>query len=218
MRIIMDAGSTHGGDIELIKNLIDFACDISADVKLQMLEESQCRSGNIPFDHDQLPRIIDYGRKKSVNVFASCWSLDNMYTLRAAGATSVKFSYSSNPNPNMIAYAANEFYEVIYSCDHLSRRIHSKNQKNLLCIPQYPVYSKLDFSHKFDGFDGFSDHTLGTEQTFKAIDAGVRILEKHVICPDSEIDCPDARFACTHHEIEDIINYWELQEDKWMKY
>lgn len=87
----------------------------------------------------------------------------------------------------------------------------------LYCIPEYPVRYEVDFADLFKPgeeiiekhpcdtnarFDGFSDHTLGTRQTRKAIQAGAAIIEKHVRLSETDIrSCPDARFAVTIEEL-----------------
>jgi len=200
-RIIAEIGSTHDGKLANCMKAIGCAAEAGVqDVKFQLLEKEHAKNGNVSICPSWLPELVKYGRSSDVNVFASAWSLQSIVALADSGATSIKFAYSARLEQGLIDTAQTHFKEVIVSSDVMTGPL--PGVINLFCIPQYPVYFKVDFAEIFNaGFDGFSDHTLGINQTIDAIRAGARIIEKHVCqCPGSK--CPDARFAISWDQVK----------------
>ena len=205
-RIIAEIGSTHDGKKDECLNAIKSAADVGIhDVKFQLLEDYHLKSGNIPLSKDWLPDLIEYGNENRVNVFASCWSSSSLNTLKMAGAKTVKIAYSANENIDLVTEACYLFTEVIISGDIMH---YVGIGIDLFCIPQYPIYHKINFDGLFPPFHGFSDHTLGIRQSMKAITEGARIIEKHVCqCPNSP--CPDAKFAISWDQMKSLVKFSE---------
>lgn len=196
MRLIVDVGSTHCGKFEECIYAIDNAkeCGIK-DVKFQLLEKSMTKnSGNIYLDPTYMKELVTYGKSMGINVFASVWSKSAANVMKEAGATSVKVAHSYRHNSELINYLIKvmEFDEVIVSSDFMGPFYPFATM--LYCIPMYPVPFVVSFERAFPLFSGFSDHTMGVNQTITAIQSGAQIIEKHVI-QDITVDCPDSRFA-----------------------
>lgn len=193
VRLIAEVGSTHNGKWHECYCAICEAFDRGiTDVKFQLLEDHHIKNGNIPIDARWMKELVEEGKKRGVNVFASVWSMKNADILLDAGATTVKVAYSACKDASFILYLSTVFEEVIVSCD--VNTILPLKTKKLFCIPEYPVYQRLSFEGLFPKFDGFSDHTLGINQTIEAVQHGAKIIEKHV-CQVPNSECPDARFA-----------------------
>lgn len=204
--IIAECGSCHDGDFKKAKTLVKIARDAGADAcKFQLLEPVQLQGGNIEFPWEWLPELMDEG----IEVFASAFSMRGVGYMAECGCKSIKFAYSTQyltpfikaVNEERKEYMDNPFTTVYRSCGVMDEK---KNwAKNLFCLPMYPVPYEINFEGLFPKFEGFSDHSMGTKQTIKAIKAGAKIVEVHMKSPWGS-DCPDYRFAKTSKEVEKI--------------
>ena len=86
----------------------------------------------------------------------------------------------------------------------------------LYCIPEYPApLDKLQFSKvNFDGheWDGFSDHTVGTEVSMIALARGARIIEKH-FCLKRDNSNPDMVCSIEPDELKQLVNFARKVEE-----
>ena len=213
-RLILDPGSTHGGDISQIAMLINRLgslqeqypdVDISIKPQLFMQTDDHTRRGNRSFDYDLTSILCLRALDRGIGFMCSVFDDDAIEVCKRLELPAIKFAYSQGVFTGRISKAVEDFDTVYMSGDHQTQWVDGVVK--LFCIPEYPVYQTLDMHGIFGGdlFDGFSDHTLGTRQTVYAIkEAGVRIIEKHVQCPYS-IDCPDARFAIGEEQLHPIL-------------
>lgn len=225
LRFIPDIGSTHAGNKEECFKAISNAAALGLkDCKFQLLEEEQLKNGNILLPWDWVPELIKFGEQQGINVFFSCWSkaaadflLENkVKTLKLATSTNIYniFQIISASQKNYEHGFGIPFIEYISSTDYEKRQFHHSfsnekyDIKHLFCVPEYPVLYKIDFSI-LKNYDGFSDHTLGFEQTkealIKVIDFGKKefIIEKHV--SQTDCNCPDNNFAVKWDEVRDFF-------------
>jgi sialic acid synthase SpsE len=201
-RIIPDIGSTHDGCEDKCHKAISAAASVGiSEVKFQLLEPDQCKEGNISIKPSWIPRLIQTGADCGVNVFFSVWSEQSMKICHDAGMKTIKFAYSMNRHFWMIKAAQKLFDEVIVSGDIMHRSPPGCTE--LFCLPFYPVYYQVSFEGLFPKFSGFSDHTLGTSQTIKAIEAGAKIIEKHVY-QNEKSKTPDRKFAISWDELREL--------------
>jgi sialic acid synthase SpsE len=202
IRIIPDVGSTHDGNENACHKAIATAAEWGlSDIKFQLLESEQQTSGNISIKPSWVPRLIQMGNDCGVNVFFSVWSEQSMKICHDAGMKTIKFAYSMNRHSWIIKEAIKLFDEVIVSGDIMHRSPIGCTE--LFCLPFYPVYYQVSFEGLFPKFSGFSDHTLGTSQTIKAIEAGAKIIEKHVYQNENS-KTPDRKFAISWDELREL--------------
>lgn len=78
----------------------------------------------------------------------------------------------------------------------------------LYCISKYPTNPKdIDWEELSSAkYTGFSDHTIGLESAKKAIDLGVRIIEKHFTF-DRNLPGPDHKGSMTPDELYRLVEY-----------
>lgn len=217
--LILDLGSNHNNDFEILKGTARYLD--SADIpylKLQLFPKDP-RSKNIYLDRELFKEFVWYCREKypKLTVFASVWDQEGYELLRDLMVPVIKFAWSQKQN-ELIETAPRDFKQVFVSYSFFDE-IHP-GVIPLLCIPEYPVLQMIHFvPEMFFRFHGFSDHTLGFLQSFKAIETGcVRYLEKHIqgIKYDSNgpgnvlVDCPDSKFAIG---LVDIIQLRTVKND-----
>lgn len=198
VRLIAELGSCHMGKLSYIKEAIDRckAAGIDA-LKLQLFpnEDKYTSVGNVWLDPSDYFAAVSYGRQVGLPVGTSVFSNNLLeVALSAPGTAFIKFAYSQKDSTRLIERSL-QFMETIVSCDVMTEHLVPQAATKLYCIAEYPVQYQVAFDELFTQFDGFSDHTLGTRQTVKAIQAGAQIIEKHVRLGKPDETCPDARFA-----------------------
>ena len=206
--IVCDIGSCHGNDLGYISHAVDVAAELNLCIKLQLYGPDVAVGGNLLTSPQVFCKAVELGQARGVEVFASVWRLEDYRLLKQSGARTIKFAYSQRNNP-LIPQAIVDFDIVYVSCQHLDviDGFWQSGCKKLLCIPRYPVYEQLDFHNCFPlPFCGFSDHTLGIEQTISAIAHGATVIEKHVYF-DGAYDCPDRRFAIDEQELRNLVTW-----------
>lgn len=206
-RIIAELGSCHNSKLDRIKEAIDKAkaLDLYA-IKLQLFpnDEKYTSCGNVYLSPELFTEAYRYGESVGMPVTASTFDMWSYYFLRTFNPLFIKFSYGKKEERHLIEDSLSYKIETIVSCDVMTSHLVPKEVVKLYCVPEYPVRFELAFDDLFNGdniygykgsFDGFSDHTLGTRQTQRAIDAGAQFIEKHVKLGYDDETCPDARFA-----------------------
>lgn len=201
MKVILDPGSCHQGDLDKAVQLVVAAVNAGADaIKFQLFKDIK---PNIPLNYDWIPILKKTADECGIELFASVWDMEGLEILRDSGCKSIKFAHSQR-NSDLIGFALQHFEHVYVSMDYMDYPI--ENAVNLFCIPKYPVYSELNFDCIFDRFHGFSDHTLGYAQTVKAVRHGARYIEKHFRLDNTDMRIPDARFALTTKQVKEMID------------
>lgn len=197
-RIIAEAGSTHMGKWEYCKEILDRCADLRIDaVKFQLFpnEEQFTKSGNVWMPPDLYLECVDYGQDQGVGVAASVFGENEFEFLIKTNPPFVKIAYSQKHRADWTTESLSHGIETIVSCDVMTDKQLPRGVTKLFCIPQYPVYFNICFDTLFPRFDGFSDHTLGFDQTLEAIHAGAQIIEKHIKLNHADVVCPDSYFA-----------------------
>jgi len=210
--IIGDPGSCHLGELSRAKTLISVGAEAGLDaVKFQLFRDKAI--GNIPMPDAWIPELVEHGKKKGVEVFASVWDQAGIDALAKAGCQSIKFAYSMRDSRYVKSVCLGGRFERVYlSCNLMSDLTplgaDGDNVIHLYCIPEYPVPYQVHFAGLFnatehrEAFDGFSDHTLGIIQSVAALQMGARVIEKHY-CMGVQFDndVPDGRFALSPKEL-----------------
>jgi N-acetylneuraminate synthase len=217
--LIAEFGSCHLGKLENIKRAVDECVFYGIDaLKLQLFPDQEPYvPTNIHLPQEMFLRAFEYANGKGLTLTASVFDEESFQFLLRLNPIFIKLSYSKKHKEDWRheLYAAE--ISSLTSCDVMTDEDNLSSEFHLYCIPEYPVRYEVDFDMLFgtartsEGalvsrgeprFDGFSDHTLGTRQTKRAIAAGAKIIEKHVRLPETDIrSCPDARFAVTIEEL-----------------
>lgn len=208
VEIVVDPGSTHNGDLQKAKQLVEIASRCGADkIKFQLLSAAESKNGNIAINFEWMPELIALGKERKIEVFASVFDRSGWDYVLACGCKSVKLSYSQAHKLDQYPHLAP--LETVYvSQDVMSPALALKPARKgdvkpgpmrlirYYCLPLYPIPYVVDFEGLFPRFDGFSSHALGVEQEVRAVQAGAKYLEFHFM-GDWPSDTPDGRFAKT---------------------
>lgn len=209
VRIIGEVGSTHMGKVSYAKEAIDRALIAGFDaIKFQLFPNipkfTEC--GNIWLDPEKYLEIAEYAAENHMDCSASVFDEESFDFLIRTSPKFIKFAFSQKDKSGLIEECVLEEIEPIVSCDIMSVNAISPDATTLFCLPHYPVYFEINFDRIFPRFDGFSDHSLGYEQTIKAIEAGAKVIEKHISLVKPDILCPDSFFALPSNEWGSFIN------------
>jgi N,N'-diacetyllegionaminate synthase len=209
VKVIADPGSCHCGDIGLARQLIDAAHDAGAwAVKFQLFPKRYEAGGNIVLPEEWfVNNLVPYAREKGIEIFASVFSMSALDAVVRAGCKWVKFAYGYR---NKRVYCKAVDSELLIICSGDFEKLPYFGACRLFCVQEYPVRRKLEYPENLftAHFNGFSDHTLGTAQTKRAIDAGARYIEKHLRLNDKRCDAvPDGKFAVRPKQLKEICDY-----------
>jgi sialic acid synthase SpsE len=215
--IIFDGGSCHEGDFNNAIRLAYAAKDANADaIKFQFLPEQLCRNGNIAFPNGCIGYILKWCDNFKIGCFFSVWNIDDASFLlqkmkKTEQLLAVKIAHHKTLNYGLIEFCCRNFDVVYLTLDSMQVCPEYHNITTLWTHTihgetVYPVESILSFEGTFPRFEGFSDHTLGINQSLNAIAAGAKVIEKH-LCINNSQKVPDARFALP---IKDAQNFVKL--------
>lgn len=217
---VLEAGSTHMGKKQYVKEIIERSKDAGADcVKFQLFDNISAYTdcGNVYMSDDLFAEAVNIGKANDIGVTASVFSKNRLDFLIGFKVPFIKFAYSKSEYTSMIKGTLDLGHEVVVSRDVMNvweyfdvtkspkEKTHGK-LTILFCIPKYPVYGTLDCDAIMATglFDGFSDHTLGVEQT-KAFAKHSKMIEKHVTLEYSDVTCPDRRFAINFEQAKKLL-------------
>lgn len=206
-RIIAEIGSTHCGFETLAKQAVDKCVDMGVDaIKFQLFgRESEFAKNNIWLDPELYQEISGYAKLQGLEIGASVFDDESLDFLLSTHPDFVKFAYSQKERIGWIREVLNAGIETIVSCDVMSDKKVPIACTRLFCIPQYPVYFHVCFDEIFPRFNGFSDHTMGFEQTIEAVSAGAKVIEKHMRIDPYDFTTPDSQFALSPAEFSAMV-------------
>lgn len=203
LRLIAELGSCHMGSLARIKEAID-RCQTAGidDLKVQLFpaDGKFTAGGNVWLDPEIFMEALAYAQTKNFSFSASVFDAGSFELLSSTAVKFIKFAYSQKDKYKWFKNRP-AGKELIVSCDVMSDHDMPTWATKLYCIPEYPVRYEICFDELFPRFDGFSDHTMGTRQTKRAIAAGAKVIEKHVKLGYADEVCPDARFAVSIEEL-----------------
>lgn len=201
--IIAEIGSTHGNSRQYLTHAAEVCARIGAWLKVQVFEQNspQCKNGNIAITEAMLGHVSDECLRLGVPLVGSFWC-EHCMALTQLYCDHGKIAYSARKNTGLInAALAAGFDELFISGQHLDTPV--VGAKELVCIPEYPVYYQVCFDGMFERFDGFSDHTVGISQSIRAAMSGAEYVEKHVAFIGAAA-CPDTSFSISEGELRNL--------------
>ena len=200
MKIIADIGSCHMAKLEYCKEAIDLASNTGCwAIKFQLFKgEEFTKNGNIELPREWWGELVEYAKDRII-IFASCFDVEAIDLIRKTGPY-IKIPYSKRFEWGWLNQK-----DVFVSCSP-SEAHKFTGFKRLFCIPEYPVLYKVDFNIlRQYKFIGFSDHTVGYEQTLEAVKHGAKYIEKHITLDHSDINCPDHYFSLRPKELKEMM-------------
>lgn len=208
-RLIAEVGSTHMGRLDYAKEAVERCVEAGFDaIKFQLFPNDPkfTSVGNVWLDPEKYLEIAEHAGACGIDCSASVFDDDSFDFIVRTAPKFMKFAYSNKHRNSWIRECIQNDIEAIVSCDIMSDREIDGRATKLFCIPQYPVYFKVEWYGIFPRFDGFSDHTLGYDQTIEAFHAGAKVIEKHITLTRPGITCPDSFFALTPTEFKFMVN------------
>jgi N,N'-diacetyllegionaminate synthase len=198
IRLVAEVGSTHMGKLEYAKEAVDRCQEAGFDtIKFQLFPNKPpfVGTGNVWLAPDLYLEVSEYAADQGMDCTASVFDLQSFEMLLKLRPSFIKFAHSQKEKLPWIQACLKENIEPVVSCDVMTDHLVPAEATKLFCLPMYPVYSKVSFEGLFPRFHGFSDHTMGYEQSFEAVSEGARMIEKHISLQHSDITCPDSFFA-----------------------
>lgn len=208
IRIIAEIGSTHCSKWEYCKEAIERAADLNVDaIKFQLFPNRApfIGTGNVWMPPELYLQCAEHAKEEGIECSASVFGDEEFDFLIKTRPPFIKFAYSQNDQRGWIEETIEEGIEAIVSCDVMSDRKLPENTTRLFCLPHYPVYYQIKFDGLFPRFHGFSDHSMGYEQTLEAIYEGAQTIEKHVTLSKPDIHVPDSYFALPFGDFASMV-------------
>lgn len=219
--IIGDIGSCHMGKLDKCIEAVNVGKDCGLDAVKFQLGTSKPNIG-LPVAYYQ--EAFEEGARIGIDVFTSVFAPEfyEHTTFPAIYKPKyMKFAYSQCKggdgdlgdytrdilSRDFRSRCKSEGIKIIASCDVMTIMKNLDADIRLYCIPEYPVRYKIDFEGIFPNFDGFSDHTLGFNQTLVAVREGAKFIEKH-FCLTEDLDInspPDEMFALSPSNLKEMI-------------
>jgi len=210
---VAEIGSNWNGDLQKAKQIVSECKTAGADaVKFQMwraddLYEGKYKEYELTFEKAE--KIKKYCDHIGIEFFCSVFYPEAVAFLETLGVKRYKIGSRTfkmeDPfsKETIDAIIENTPKPVIYS-NGFNQRVGFEGGRELYCIPEYPADpSDIDWE-LLKTRKGFSDHTLGIEQSLKYCKMKPDgILEKHVKTVGSH--GPDVEFSITTQELADLI-------------
>ncbi len=202
-KIIAEIASSHNGDMELAKSMIQAAAEAGADiVKFQSWQAKNVADSDpdkkryeglelSDADHEMLIAECD---RLGVEFLTACFDIERIPFLKSLGLKSIKVPSVNLKEPKLIK-ALVENFEHVFVATGMSTVGEIENAIKVLsdakkytimhCVAIYPTplekanLKKLEWLKKFSSSVGYSDHTMGIEAPIVAMSMGIEYLEKH---------------------------------------
>ena len=201
-KIIVEIASSHNGDIELAKTMIQTAASCGVDIVKFQSWQAKNVSVNDPdrkrYEHLELSDedhfiLMEECEKCGVEFLTTCFDIGRIPFLKDLGLKRIKVPSVSLKETKLLLELGKNFDHVIVSSG-MSTVEEIKNAVKTLsfvdftimhCVAIYPTpiskanLEKINWLKKFVPSVGYSDHTLGTQVPVVAMSMGIDFLEKH---------------------------------------
>ena len=225
--IIAEMGINHQGKMSVAKELISQAKRCGADlVKSQLYDVdklfpdkkiiAQNRNWYNEVKRTQLSKeqaneLFQFGQKIGIEVFYSVFDLERLQWCEEMGTKMHKVATRENKNKKLIEAMLDTKKNVLLSCQDRNTPYSPLYGalSYLYCVPEYPTpldkinFNQISFPHEFQGF---SDHTLGTEASVCAMARGAKIIEKHFTLSRGLVG-PDQICSLEPNELRELVRY-----------
>lgn len=204
-QLICDFGSCHEGKLEACEEMVQRCGDAGIWLKFQLCPKLH---GNTPIDPSWLPMLVQIGRRRGTEVFASVWDEDGLSAVVDAGCKHVKFAYSARHLVDLQRDALKAGLQVYVTHGLLEWPEQIKNVHRLWIVtvddkPVYPVTHAVIHDPTWT-WAGFSCHSYDVGEITRAIEHGYEYVEFHGRLPRARPECPDGRFAINIAQLQNI--------------
>jgi N,N'-diacetyllegionaminate synthase len=204
---VAEIGSNWEGDVEKAKSII-LQCKVAGAnaVKFQMWKAEDLYDGKYrkyELDFYKATRIKEYCDRVGMEFFCSVFYPEAVDFLETLGVK--KYKIATRTAKGGDPHCAETIMAVMKTGKQIITSYGNiEGALRLYCIPEYPADPEEINWEEALQYDGFSDHTLGIEQSVKYCKMNKDgILEKHVKLPDSH--SPDSFFSITTQELATLI-------------
>ena len=239
--IIAEAGISHGGSIELAKEMVRQVKSCGADIfKTQLYDvdtlfpDKKIIAQNknwydevkkTQLTKEQVFELADYCKQLNIEFMASAFDLERLGWLEKIGVKRHKIANRHNKNSIMLnamretdkeiiisTYPNDPFVEYEFMCGLCAS---NPRYKFLYCVSNYPTELKDLHLSKIDFrrcYDGLSDHSTGIEVSMIAMARGATIIEKH-FCLKRDNSNPDMVCSIEPNELKTLVQFARKVED-----
>lgn len=208
-KIIAELASSHNGDFDLLRSLVEAAAQSGADI----VKVQDWRASNVPdsdpdkaryekyqFKDEWWPGFLAMCEENGVEPLTSCFNKDRVEFLAAQGLKKIKIASVCLTNHDLLLWAGHHFDEVILSTAMASREqieeaadVLATNAKRftlLHCVANYPghfgdmnLLKMNSLREMLAGQEyasvGYSNHSLDLDPAKTAIAMGAKYVEVH---------------------------------------
>lgn len=223
-KIIADACGNHLGNRLIIESMIEQAGNNGIDyIKFQAFYADKLSKTYPDYKnvYDRMKRnelsyadiefIIDKCSQHNIKPLFTVIDTDTVDFLCKVGQQEFKIASSEAHKDWLIAYILSKGKKVFISTGmSTDKEIKSLrdtyNGVFFYCVSKYPAnIIDIDYN-KMCYFDGFSDHTQGVLAAMRAIDLGVKYIERHYTL-GQWLPGTDHKFSSTPDEFRELVEY-----------
>ena len=228
-KIIAEASSNHGGNIETAKRMIRTAAEYGVDyIKFQSWQAKNLRSGDPNYERHRKTELsdedhyvlMDECKKSGIEFLTSCFDMHRVDFLAGLGLESIKVPSTEFSSLTMIKKLRDKFPHLILSTGAITEkelqetlRVLQGSRFTLLhCMSIYPLppekanLNRMKRLRRYAESVGFSDHSLGAELSKAAIAMGAEYIEKHFTI-DKSLPGKDQAMSAELDIIKEIVDY-----------
>lgn len=223
-KIIADFCNNHLHNYSMIEEGIKRLADVGVDyIKFQSFRVENLNK-NYP-NYDKMYKlykemeltfrehcsIVDACIIYGISPLFTAFDIDSAKMLIQLGLKTIKIASPDADNWELLDTCEMADINMIISCGMIPpqnlcrlRKDYSKHDL-LYCVSKYPTaISDIDFD-RMQEFDGFSDHTMDLTASLRAINLGVKIVERHFTL-GKDLPGKDHKIASTVDEFKKLVD------------
>lgn len=219
-KIVADACSNHLGDRRLIEEMIRQAAICGVDiVKFQSFNADKLNPSwpdydraklyykSVQLSDDDHVFILEKCKQYYINPMFTAFDVERAEFLLNIGVELVKIASPDANNDELVDFCALNFgQQSVFVSYGMTNKVPDGFTKSMYCVSRYPCpYNEIDFD-KMKYYDGFSDHTEGIQAAKKAIDMGMKYIERHFTL-GKYLPGKDHFFSSTPDEFKELCDY-----------
>jgi sialic acid synthase SpsE len=224
-KIIADFCANHLGQPALIEHGIKLLAEAGVDiVKFQAFRASKLNQNfpnyddnylyykSVELDDEALVKVVTHCNFYGIEPMFTVFNKDLVPRISNLCVKRIKIASPDGDNFELIDLCTKYFDEVIVSTGMIGDKdlikLRKLPVKTLYCVSKYPTkLEDIDYNEmKFHA--GFSDHSLGTEASKKAIDLDLEYVEKHFTL-GRDLPGRDQFMSTTIDEFKELVSYKE---------
>lgn len=228
-KIIAEAGSNHGGDMVLAREMVSAAAESGCDyVKFQSWQANRLDPlnpdrdfyKNLELSDEAHLDLMEACRRNNIRFLTTCFDCHRVDFLSSLGLKSIKVASTDVGSTKLLNLLKEHFPHLVVSTgmsfDEEVRRaaetLKGCSYTFLHCVSLYPTpldkvnMARMDWLRQFTPSVGFSDHTIGVEAGKLAIARGASFVEKHFTVDRSRAG-KDQVISASPEELKVLVDY-----------